>query len=56
MRIELLERKRWRTRLELSNTMFDYIEIFRYRQRRHSSLDYVSPIKFEVSLRSRKTT
>ena len=24
MQIELLDRKRWRTRLELSNAMFDY--------------------------------
>lgn len=55
MQIELLNRKRWKTRLELSNAMFDYIEIFYNRQRRHSSLDYVSPIEFEVSLRSKET-
>ncbi len=50
MQIELLDRKRWRTRLELSNAMFDYIEVFYNRQRRHSSIDYVSPIEFELSL------
>lgn len=55
MQIELLNRKRWKTRLELSNAMFDYIEIFYNRQRRHSSLDYVSPIEFEVSIRSKET-
>jgi transposase InsO family protein len=55
MQIELLDRKRWKTRLELSNAMFDYIEIFYNRQRRHSSLDYVSPIEFEVSLRAKET-
>jgi len=39
MQIELLDRKRWNTRLELSNVMFDYIEIFYNQQRRHSSFD-----------------
>ena len=55
MQIELLNRKRWKTRLELSNAMFDYIEIFYNRQRRHSSLDYVSPIAFEISFRFKDT-
>ena len=50
MQNELLDRKHWRTRLELTNAMFDYIEVFYNRQRRHSSLDYVSPIEFELSL------
>jgi transposase InsO family protein len=49
MQIELLNRKRWKTRVELSNAMFDYIEIFYNRQRRHSQLDYVSTIKFELA-------
>jgi transposase InsO family protein len=47
MQIELLNRKRWKTRVELSNTMFDQIEIFHNRHRRHSQLDYTSPIEFE---------
>ncbi len=50
MQIELLDRKRWRTRLELTNAIFDYIEVFYNRQRRHSSIDYVSPVEFELSL------
>ena len=50
MQIELLDRKRWKTRLELTNAIFDYIEVFYNRQRRHSSIDYVSPIEFELSL------
>jgi len=33
MQIELLNRKKWRTRIELANAMFDYIEIFHNRQR-----------------------
>ena len=36
MQIELPNRKKWRTRLDLANAIFDYIEIFYNRQRRHS--------------------
>jgi len=38
MQVELLNRKRWNTRLELANAIFEYLEIFHNRQRRHSSL------------------
>ena len=55
MQNELLDRKKWKTRLELSNAIFDYIEIFYNRQRRHSSLDYVSPVEFELSFKEEKT-
>lgn len=48
MQIELLNRKRWKIRLELANAIFDYIEIFYNRQRRHSSLDYRTPIEHEL--------
>jgi transposase InsO family protein len=54
MQYELLDRKKWKTRLELSNAIFDYIEIFYNRQRRHSSLDYVSPVEFELSFKEAK--
>src|SRR5215217_2998021 len=48
MQVELLDRHRWRTRLELANAIFDYLEIFHNRQRRHSSLGMLSPIEFET--------
>ena len=48
MQIELLNRRKWKTRLELANAIFDYIEIFYNRQRRHSSLDYRTPIEHEL--------
>jgi transposase InsO family protein len=35
MQVELLARARWRTRLELANAIFEYLEIFHNRQRRH---------------------
>ncbi len=48
MQIELLNRKRWKTRTDLANAIFDYIEIFYNRQRRHSGLDYRTPIEYEL--------
>ena len=50
MQNELLDRKHWKTRLELANAIFDYIEVFYNRQRRNSSLEYVSPVEFELAL------
>ena len=43
MQTGLLNRKRWHTRVELANAIFDYIEIFHNRQRRHSQLGYLTP-------------
>jgi len=37
MQDELFDRKKWHTRLELTNAIFDYIEVSYNRQRRHSS-------------------
>lgn len=47
MQVELLNRKRWNTRLELANAIFEYLEIFHNRQRRHSALGMLSPIEYE---------
>ncbi|MBB4855597.1 transposase InsO family protein [Mycobacteroides chelonae] len=49
MQIELLDRQKWKTRVELANAIFDYIEVFRNRQRRHSALGYRTPIEHELS-------
>ena len=54
MQVELLDRKRWRTRVELSTAIFGYLEIFHNRQRRHSSLSMLTPVEFEA--RRRPTT
>jgi putative transposase len=48
MQTELLNQKRWKTRIELANAIFDYLEIFHNRQRRHSALGMRTPIEFEV--------
>ncbi len=49
MQVELLNRHRWRTRIELANAIFDYLEIWHNRQRRHSSIGMMSPIEFEIT-------
>ena len=43
MQIELLNRQRWLTIVELSDAMADYIENFYNSARRHSSIDYLTP-------------
>jgi putative transposase len=47
MQIELLDRRYWKTRPELASAMFEWIEAFYNPIRRHSALDYRSPIEFE---------
>jgi putative transposase len=47
MQVELLNRRRWKTRVELANAIFEYLEIFHNRQRRHSALEMRSPIEHE---------
>jgi len=48
MQVELLDRQIWRTRVELANATFEYLEIFHNRQRRHSALGMLTPIEFET--------
>ena len=44
---ELLARQPFRTHLEARTALFEYIEVFYNRQRRHSALDYLSPDAYE---------
>ncbi|MGW7387094.1 IS3 family transposase [Streptomyces sp. NPDC054794] len=50
VQVELLNRRRWRTRLELSTALFEYLEIFHNRQRRHSALGMLSPVEYELRI------
>jgi putative transposase len=45
--VELLNRRKWKARIELANAIFEYLEIFHNRQRRHSSLGMRTPIEYE---------
>ena len=47
MQTELLDRKQWSTRMELANAIFEYLEIFHNRRRRHSALGWHTPIEYE---------
>jgi transposase InsO family protein len=47
MQIELLNRKHWRTNLELAIAIADYIEHFYNPTRRHSALGYLTPNEYE---------
>jgi putative transposase len=44
---ELLDRHAWPTRAGLRTAVFDFIEVFYNRQRRHSTLDYHPPAAYE---------
>ena len=44
---ECVERQSYHTRAEARNAVFESIEVFYNRQRRHSSLGYVSPVTYE---------
>ncbi len=48
MQTELLNRRRWRTRIELANAIFEYLEIFHNRRRRHSALGMRTSIEYEM--------
>jgi putative transposase len=47
MQTELLDRRWWRTRVELANAIFEYLEVFHNRQRRHSALGWLTPMEYE---------
>lgn len=51
MQTELLNRQRWNTRVELANAIFEYIEGFHNRRRRHSALGWATPLEFENTTR-----
>ena len=44
---ELIHRRSWPTRAELRTEVFDYIEVFYNRERRHSTLGQRSPVDYE---------
>ena len=50
LKTELVNRMRYRTREEARSSLFEWIECWYNRRRRHSSLGYVSPEAFEVQL------
>jgi putative transposase len=53
---ELVHRRSWPTRRELASEVFEYIEAFFNRTRRHSTLGYLSPEQFEIDTHTRTST
>jgi putative transposase len=51
---ELVRRRSWPTRRELRSAVFDYVEAFYNRERRHSTLGYLSPVQFEETEQDRQ--
>lgn len=49
---ELADRADWLTRDEARTAVFEYIEVWYNRQRRHSTLGYRSPVDYEQQLAS----
>ena len=46
--VELLDRQRWTTRIELATALCDSLEIFHNRERRHCALGMRTPREFEL--------
>jgi transposase InsO family protein len=45
--LELGYQRQWHTRTQARSEIFEYLELFYNRQRRHSALGYLSPDEFE---------
>jgi len=53
LKAELVEHEDYRTREEARQSLFEYIEVFYNRQRRHSYLSYLSPEEYEKVTQSK---
>jgi putative transposase len=55
---ELIHQRSWPSKAELRTEVFEYIEVFFNRRRRHSTLGHVSPEQFEIntSTKTKKIT
>lgn len=53
LEIELILEADWRTRDDARQAIFEYIEAWYNRERRHSSLGYLSPGQYEANLLQR---
>ena len=47
LQVEVLNRQRWKTRIELATAIHDYIELFHNTRRRHSALNMLTPTEYE---------
>jgi transposase InsO family protein len=54
LKTELIYPRRFATRREAKEAIFDYVEVFYNRRRRHSTLGYLSPVDFELKFVEKK--
>jgi len=52
LKTELVHHQRYQTRAEAKQDIFEYIEVFYNRERLHSANNYVSPVDYEMQLKS----
>jgi len=52
LKTELVTHEDYRTKDEAKKSLFEYIELFYNRRRRHSFLGYISPAEFEARIAS----
>jgi transposase InsO family protein len=52
LKTELVHDARWATRTEATAALGAYLEGWYNRRRRHSTLDYLSPVEYELRLRA----
>jgi transposase InsO family protein len=48
LKVELVYQTQWCTRAQARTAIFEYIELFYNRRRRHSAIGYLSPNQFEL--------
>src|SRR3954452_23971704 len=51
LKIEIIDRQVWPTRAAARLAIFEYIEVWYNRKRRHSTLDYLPPTEYETLAR-----
>jgi putative transposase len=54
LKTELVHDEDWATRAQARSAIFEYLEVFYNRRRRHSSIGYVSPEEFELKYEEEK--
>lgn len=52
LKTELVHHQRYQTRAEAKQELFEYIEVFYNRERLHSANNYLSPVDYEMKLKS----
>jgi transposase InsO family protein len=52
LKTELVHHQRYQTREEAKQDIFEYIEVFYNRERIHSANNYMSPVNYEMQLKS----